>query len=150
MSLFKSIPVLFCVVANGCVSVERNHADRAITPVDVNLSPEKFNGQRISVEGYLTLRRESHVIFQSKDLVMELKAKIDGGHDFEIGDYSEFCVTVLVSQGFKVSNKMRDGMNAVVTGVFRDNYLDGSTIDIGACPTKGALEILYVREKMDP
>lgn len=130
----------------GCSSTTRHDHLKVLTPVDVNSLPQEFDGKKVKLNGYLIFRSDSHVLFQSKDLMNELRHGIDvGGIDFS--DYGKYCITLLPNERFKASRRMRDGVNAIVIGVYESNYLDGSTVDLGACSTKGALTIIDVLEE---
>jgi hypothetical protein len=114
--------------------------ERALTPSNLNLNPEKYSGQEVIVQGYLTLGPEAHNIYESESLKREFEKRWDTDDGFDPKAYVKYCLTI-ANPDFLYSRKGEiAGKTIVVKGRFIEKYLDGR-IDLGACPLPTAILI---------
>lgn len=116
-----------------------------LSPSQLNANPMRYNGKFVVVQGFVTLAPEAHVLYESQALSAEFKRGWkSGGRTFDVRKYEKYCLTI-ANPGLLYKNRASvNGKTIVVRGKFISNYLDGSIIDLGACPLPTAIVVDYV------
>lgn len=127
------------MVLAACAAATPEH-ERALSPSELNATPAIYDGQAISVTGYLILKPEAHVMYESQALNDEFREKIrSGSPDFDAKTYNKYCLTLLNVKFLQEHRSTFTGKTVTLTGHFKSRYLDGTIIDLGACPLLTAL-----------
>jgi hypothetical protein len=107
----------------------------------LNSDPARYNGQEVLVRGFIKLSPEGHVLYESGQLDAEFARKVDAGGRFDAKLYRKYCLTIANPGFFYQHQDQLRGRTLIVQGKFIENYLDGHSIDLGACPLPTAVII---------
>jgi hypothetical protein len=115
---------------------------KSLTPSQLNDNPTRYNGKFVEVRGFVTLAPEGHVLYESQALSAEFKRGWkSGSRAFDVRKYEKYCLTI-ANPGLLYKNRASvNGKTITVRGKFIDNYLDGTVIDLGACPLPTAIVV---------
>jgi hypothetical protein len=133
-AMFCGIVVAGCAVADGTPS-------RHLSPSVLNGDPARYNGQTVVVHGFIELAPEGHVLYESQALSAELASKIDAGGRVDLKVYRKYCLTIANPELFYENQTVLNHRTLDVQGKFIDDYLDGHSIDFGACPLPTAIVV---------
>jgi hypothetical protein len=139
MPMSKTIPLILALLANGCASPV--HESALLSPLTLNSNPDVYHQQSVLVEGYVTLVASGHNLYQSKALNEEFAYNLHDGERFDPRPYIPYCLTIANPQIFEDHMSDFSGRTLVFRGRFLKNYLDGQTVDLGACPLPTAIVI---------
>jgi hypothetical protein len=129
---------LSILLVSGC-SLSPEHR-RPLSPSELNANATQYNGQTVVVRGYIKLAPEGHVLYESEALDAEFRKGWDSGsRDFDVKKYEKYCLTIANPDLFYRNQAAVNGKTLVVRGKFVDDYLDGHTVDLGACPLPTAI-----------
>lgn len=113
-----------------------------LSPSELNVNATRYNGQTVVVKGYIKLAPEGHVLYESEALDTEFRKGWDSGsRDFDLKKYEKYCLTIANPDLLYRNQATVNGKTLVVQGKFVDDYLDGHTVDLGACPLPTAIII---------
>jgi len=93
------------------------------------------------VRGFITLAPEGHVLYESQELDAEFARKLQSGGRFDLKKYEKYCLTIANPDFFYEHKSELNKKTLVVQGKFIDDYLDGNSVDLGACPLPTGLII---------
>jgi hypothetical protein len=134
------LTLMVCGVAvTGCSQEPRR--SEPLRPSVLNSDAAHFNNKTVVVRGYLTLAPEAHVLYESQELASEFSRQVEAGGRFDAKSYSIYCLTVANPEWLYENKAIVNNKVLVVQGRFIDNYLDGHTVDLGACPLPTAIVI---------
>ena len=115
-------------------------AEGPLSPSQLNGAMARYNGQHVLVRGFVMLGPEGHVLYQSKALHDQASEKWNSGKsDFDPKQYEKYCLTIANPSFIKQMLHGKSQGAFIVTGKFISDYLDGHTIDLGACPLPSAI-----------
>jgi hypothetical protein len=97
-----------------------------VTVTDLNHQPERFDGKRVSVDGWVVIGDEA------RNLVATKSASRDRG--------GQTCLSVINGAGLDAREKELNGRHVVLTGVFRSDVFRDKTVRLGLC-SKTALDL---------
>ena len=131
---------LCSLFASGCSlnSLQRE----PLSLSELNGNAARYNGQVVVVRGYVKLAPEGHVLYESQALDAEFRKGWDSGsHDFDVKKYQKYCLTIANPDLLYKNQATVNGKTLILQGKFVDDYLEGRTIDLGACPLPSAIII---------
>lgn len=142
MLRFKLAFVGVVILIASC-SVMSRHRE-LLTPEQLNENPAGYNGKIVAVRGFVKLAPEGHVLYESQALSDEFASELkSSGGRFDARKYNKYCLTI-ANPGLLYKNRSTiNGKTIIVEGKFVDNYLDGTVIDLGACPLPTAIFVDY-------
>ena len=134
----NGIIALFFILIS-CVSHTVVTKQNYLTPRELNSNSSKYDGKTVLVRGYLLLGTNARSLFQSKERYDEyVKKWKENSSETELSKYDDDCLTLLNADLlFEKQNKLRN-KTYTLRGVFEENYLDGTVVDLQAC-SKSAL-----------
>ena|SRR6266853_7048847 len=136
----KAASCLLCLVS-ACAGTQRDRVT-PLSPSVVNADPSAYDGKQVAIVGYIILGPETHVMYESRALHEEFGRKFDKNPpDFDPKSYSRYCLTLDNSKFLDQHRSTFSGRTLRLKGVFKSNYLDGSIVDLGACPLPTALSL---------
>jgi hypothetical protein len=100
----------------------------------LNANAAHYNGQTVLVRGFVKLAPEGHILYESQALDAEFARGVDAGGHFDVKKYDKYCLTIVNPLLLRKNQAAFNKKTLVVQGKFIDDYLDGKTIDLGACP----------------
>jgi hypothetical protein len=113
-----------------------------MSPSALNANAARYHGQTVMVRGYVTLAAEGHTLYESQALNAEFEKGWDSGsRDFDVRKYDKYCLTIANPDLLYKHRAMVNRKTLIVQGKFIKDYLDGHTIDLGACPLPTAIII---------
>lgn len=128
------------IMVAGCAHSTSTNLS-AQSPSELNTYPQRYHGQNVVVEGFVTLAPGAHNIYQSKALKIEFERQWKSGDSaFDPKTYQAYCLTIANPEALLANREALNGMTITVMGKFVDNYLGGK-IDLGACPLPTAILI---------
>jgi hypothetical protein len=128
------------LIVSGCaVSSQQS---QVLSPSELNTNTKRYSGQMVVVKGYVQLAPEGHILYESKELDASFRKEwVSNNGNFDIEKYDKYCLTVANPELLYRNRSTINGKTLIVQGRFIDNYLDGHTIDLGACPLPTAIVI---------
>lgn len=141
------LPFVIAAISGGCVGIREDEV--VLSPSDINRAPDQYDGRKVTVKGFLTVRTSAHNFVDSRQARDDLANRLKRGEHVDLPAYAQQCLTVISDSNVPVSPRAADGIEAVGTGKYIANYLDGTVLDPGACPTRGALILSSLRETGD-
>lgn len=130
---------LLTLALTGCAGPE------VLSPTQLNSSPSLYNGQRVTVRGYVVIAPEGHNLRDSKKAYDEFAAHYDVNAkpdpSFDPRSHQEECLTIANTAVFREHSSAFQGKTLVFRGRFVGHYLNDNEIDLGACPLNTAILI---------
>ncbi len=66
-----------------------------LTPSKLNSNPPAYEGQQVTVTGYVILEPGGHVLYESRKLHEEFKARWESDDKtFQVKDFEKYCLTI--------------------------------------------------------
>jgi hypothetical protein len=131
---------LCSLLVSGCSLTPIQRAP--LSPSELNVNATQYNRQTVVVRGFIKLAPEGHVLYESEALDTEFRKGWDSGsRDFDLKKYEKYCLTIANPDLLYRNQATVNGKTLVVQGTFVDDYLDGHTVDLGACPLPTAIII---------
>jgi hypothetical protein len=107
---------------------------------ELNANPDHYDGKEISVRGYIVLTPEAHILYESKSLNKKwIKAVKENKNNFDPKAWRKYCLTIANPRLLLDHRDALTGKTFVLTGTFLSHYLDGQSVDLGACPLPTAI-----------
>lgn len=123
----------------GCAAAQPAETP-ALSPSALNANPAAYDGQLVTVTGYLVLKPETHLLYESKELDQAFRQKLaEKPPSIDFGQWDKYCLTVLNLKFLQEHRAAFNGKTVTLTGHFKSKYLDGAVVDLGACPLPTAL-----------
>ncbi|WP_429242099.1 hypothetical protein [Luteibacter sp. 621] len=97
-----------------------------VTVDTLNQSPERFDGRRVEVDGWVVIGDEARYLVSSKSAIRDIR--------------SATCLSVINGAGLDAREKELNGKHVVLTGTFRSNVFKDQVIRLGLCG-KTALDL---------
>ena len=120
------------------------------TPSVLNSKSNLYNGKIVRVRGYLILAPESHVLYESRELIeQERKEFAVARGKIDLKSRIKYCLTVANSGFFYKNSSALNGRTVVLSGTFVDDYLNGRVNDPGACVAPTAIYVDIDQFKRD-
>lgn len=114
----------------------------AFTPRQLNANPGRYSGETVVVRGFIKLSPETHVLYESRALYDEFqRGSGSGSPRFDARKYEKYCVTIANPELLYKNRATVNAETIVIQGKFIDNYLNGKTVELGACPLPTAIFI---------
>jgi hypothetical protein len=135
----KTLPQIHAKLASGCAS--GSHESALLSPETLNSNADVYHQKSVLVEGYVTLVPSGHNLYQSKRLNDEFAYNFHHLDSFDPRPYVPYCLTIANPQIFADHAGAFSGQTLVFRGRFLKDYLDGATVDLGACPLPTAIVI---------
>jgi|HubBroStandDraft_5_1064220.scaffolds.fasta_scaffold75842_2 hypothetical protein len=127
-------------VVSSCMFADTS-SYKPVSPSELNSDPAQYNGRTVVVRGFIKLAPEGHVLYESQTLDAEFASKVDAGGRFDAKSYRKYCLTIANPDFFYGYKASLNGQTVVIQGKFIDDYLDGNSVDLGACPLPTAIII---------
>jgi len=111
-----------------------------VSPRELNTHPEQYDGQDVTVRGYVVLGSNGRSLYESRDRLeafdRAFRAQTPG---FDPSDFYLDCLTLLNARLLEENRSLFNGQTITVRGRFQRNYLDGNVLDLQACGGPTAL-----------
>lgn len=125
--------LLVSIAACGCTSAIGSQGT-ALRPSQLNAHPERYDGRMVAVRGFLIIKPESHVLYESRALSDEYARRWRSEDpSFDPKDYNKYCLTIANPQFFDRIKRQVAGSVFTVRGKFLATYRGPRDIDIGSC-----------------
>lgn len=136
-----AIGIICLLVLSACESI--SVVNLPVMKVSrLNADPNHFEGKEILVRGYVVLTPEAHILYESKELNEKFRKQLDSRSlNFDPKTYNKYCLTLANPDLLFKYRPRFAGSILVIKGIFLGHYLDGETLDIGACPLATAIMI---------
>jgi hypothetical protein len=149
------LAIIFVLVTlvGACVKFAKNQ-NLPLTPSTLNLNSEIYDGSIVVVHGFLLLNAQGRHIYESEKLDNEFRNNVRKNPlYFNPKDYDIYCLTLLNADFLQKHKDVFSKKTVTIKGRFKSNYLDGSMIDLQACPLPTALilddgDIKHLYEKL--
>lgn len=107
---------------------------------ELNANPDHYDGKEISVRGYIVFTPEAHILYESKSLNKKwIEAVKENKNNFDSKAWRKNCLTIANPRLLLDHRDALTGKTFVLTGTFLSHYLDGQSVDLGACPLPTAI-----------
>ena len=136
MKLTVFLSSLFFMLLVGC-----SQKTATLTPMELNLHPDKYHGQVVHVRGVIVLGSNSRALYQSEELLAQRKSDFENDKPAFMEDYDNYCLTLIDTAMIWDNRSLLSGKTVTLKGTFERNYLDGATLDLQACSEGTALSI---------
>jgi len=132
---------LVFVALAACAAAQSAEAlAQALSPSAINANPAAYDGQAVTVTGYLVLKPEAHVLYESRELDQAFRKELaERPPTIDFSQWDKYCLTVLNVKFLQEHRSAFDGKTVTLTGHVKSEYLDGTVVDLGACPLPTAL-----------
>ena len=136
----------------GCIEVTRDSPtgfEPLLSPSQVNAEPGRFDGQQITVKGFVLLSSNSHSLYESRELFQEWETRLHTDENFDRSQrekYDSYCLTIANPGRLWEDPTRFRGKVVMLRGTFIREYITDNTIDLGACRTRGALHVDWEAE----
>jgi hypothetical protein len=107
---------------------------------ELNANPDYYDGKEIIVRGYTVLTPEAHILYESKSLNDKwIKAVNENANNFDPKAWRKYCLTIANPRLLLDHSATLADKTIVLRRIFLSHYLDGQSVDIGACPLPAAI-----------
>ncbi|WP_156398423.1 hypothetical protein [Caulobacter sp. Root1455] len=112
---------------SACASDGKAGNDPMLAVKQLNTSADAYSQRHVKVSGYLHTTR---CLYSSKSVFDKFKADTKNPKNYDPSKYKGESLTLL---GGSEALSRSIGKGVTVEGIFKKDYLDGNTLDMGAC-----------------